>query len=126
VADISRAADQSPRVSTQVKASLRECARKLEVECATLRHMTKLAHRAANDASHVLRLRIYFFDALDDRILELSRLRARFVDSRRAFHDRPSTLLAGEIRNGKQTVPIGVSNASDHLLANFDSERPHP
>jgi hypothetical protein len=60
--------------------------------------MTQLAHRAANDASNVLRWRIRFFEALDDRILELSRLREGFVDSRRVFRDQPTNLLTGEIR----------------------------
>jgi hypothetical protein len=106
VADISRAVDQSPYVSAQIKAILKDCARQLEAECATLKHMTQLAHRAANDASNVLHWRIRFFKALDDRILELSRLREGFVDSRRAFRDQPTNLLTGEIRNGKQRYSV--------------------
>lgn len=116
VADITRAVDQSPYVSAQTKATLRECTRQLEAECATLKHMTQLAHRAANDASNVLRSRIRFFEALDDRILELSRLRERFSDSRRAFRGQPTELLTGEIRSCKQTL-FKSSSVSDHLLA---------
>jgi hypothetical protein len=103
-ADISRAADKSPYVSAQVKASLRECTRCLEAECAKLEHLTQLAHRAAQDASNVLLWRIRFFDALDDRILELSQLRARFVESRRAFRQQPNDILAGEIRNARRRI----------------------
>jgi hypothetical protein len=123
VADISHAVDQSPYISAQIKASIRDCTRKLEAECATLRHLTQLAHRAATDASNVLRWRIRFFDALDERILELSQLRARFVDSRRAFHDQPANLLAGEIRNGKQNDPNVIFNLLMYII---DSQRPHP
>ena len=123
MADISHAVDQSPYISAQIKASIRDCTRKLEAECATLRHLTQLAHRAATDASNVLRWRIRFFDALDERILELSQLRARFVDSRRAFHDQPANLLAGETRNGKQNDPDGVFNLLMYII---DSQRPHP
>jgi hypothetical protein len=111
VAEISSAADKSTYVSVQIKASLRECSRKLEAECAMLSDITQLAHRAAHDASNVLLQRIRFFDALDDRILELSRLCARFVDSRRAFHEQPNKLLLSEIRNGKQKGPSRVCSA---------------
>jgi hypothetical protein len=99
--DISRAADQSRGVSAQDKACLRECTRHLEAECAKLEHLTQLAHRAAQDASNVLRSRIHFFYALNDRIQELSELRAKFVDSRQAFHEQPNNRLAGEIRGAK-------------------------
>ncbi len=107
-ADISRTVDQSPYVSAQIKASLRDCTRHLEAECAKLEHLTQLARRAAHDASNVLRWRIRFFEALDDRILELSQLRARFVDSRQAFHEQLANLLAGEIRNARGRVHDGM------------------
>jgi hypothetical protein len=106
--DISRAAYQSPYVSAEVKESLRECTCYLELECAELERLTQLAHRAAQDASNVLRWRIRFFDALDDRILELSQLRARFGDSRRAFREQPKTLLTGEIRNARGRIDTGM------------------
>jgi hypothetical protein len=93
--------DQSRGVSAQDKASLRECTRHLEEECAKLEHLTQLAYRAAHDASNVLRWRIHFFYALNDRIEELSGLRARFVNSRQAFHEQPNNRLAGEIRGAK-------------------------
>lgn len=108
MADISSAVD-STYISVQVKTSLRECTRKLQAECAKLRHLTQLAHRAAHDATNVLRSRISFFEALDNRIRELSRLRARFVESRQAFHGQPSELLRGEIRNCKQRASIEYS-----------------
>lgn len=101
MADISRVADQSPYVLPQVKASLRECTRKLEEECAKSQRLTELAYRAADDASSVLRSRMHFFDALDRRIRQLSELRASFVQSRRAFQQRPANLLTGQIQNGK-------------------------
>ena len=104
MADITHAVDQSPYVSAEIKATLRECTRQLEAEYATLKHMTQLAHHAANDASNVFRSRIRFFEALDDRTLELSRLRERFGDSRRAFLGNPTELLTGEIQNCKQKL----------------------
>jgi hypothetical protein len=123
VADISRAVDQSPYVSAQIKAILRDCTRQLDSECATLKHMTELARRAANDASDVLHWRIRFFKALDDRILELSRLREGFVDSRRAFRDQPTNLLTGEIRNGKQLYSVLLITC---LLVDTHSQGPRP
>ena len=101
MADISRTVDQS-HLSARIKAILRDCIRQLEAECATLKHMTQLAHRAANDASNVLQCRIRFFKALDDRIRELSRLREGFVECRRVFRGQPTNLLTGEIRKGKR------------------------
>jgi hypothetical protein len=127
VADITRAVDQSPYVSAQVKATLRECTRQLEAECATFKHLTQLAHRAANDAANVLRSRTHFFEALNDRILELSRLRESFVDSRRAFHRNPTELLTEEIRNCKQKLleyPARlITYPPMHII---DSQRPRP
>jgi hypothetical protein len=120
VADISRAADQSPYVPAQVKASLKECTRRLEAECAKLEHLTQLAHRAAQDASNVIRWRIRFFDALDDRILELSQLRARFVDSRRAFREQPNNLLTGEIRHARGRVDTGMLSGVKPLFDKID------
>ena len=119
-ADISRAADQSPYVSAQVKATLRECTRYLEAECVNLEHLIQLAHRAAQDASNVLRWRIRFFDALDDRISELSQLRARFGDSRRAFHEQPNNLLAGEIRDAKNRIHTGMLSSVKPLFDKID------
>jgi hypothetical protein len=101
VAEISSAADKSTYVSVQVKASLRECTRKLQAECTKLGRLKELAYRAAHDATNVLHWRIRFFEALGDRILELSRLRERFVASRRAFRDQPTNLLRDKIRHGK-------------------------
>ena len=114
-ADISRAADPSPNVSAQVKATLRECTRYLEAECVNLEHLTQLAHRAAQDASDVLRWRIRFFDALDDRILELSQLRARFGTSRQAFPVQPNNLLVGDIRNASP-IHIGMLSSLKPLF----------
>ena len=119
-ADISRATDQSPYVSTRVKANLRECTRDLEAECAKLEHLTQLAHRAAHDASNVLRWRIRFFDALDDRIQELSQLRSRFVDSRRAFHEQPNSLLTGEIRSARGRIHTGMLSGVKPLFDKID------
>jgi hypothetical protein len=120
VADISRAADQSPYISAQVKATLKECTGRLDAECANLEHLTQLAHRAAQDASDVLRFRIRFFDALDDRIVELSQLRARFVDSRRAFHEQPNNLLTGEIRNSRGRIHTGMLSGVKPLFDKID------
>jgi hypothetical protein len=119
-ADISRTADQSPYVSAQVKASLRECTRRLEAECANLEHLTQLARRAAKDASNVFLWRIRFFDALDDRIEELSQLRARFVDSRRAFREQPNSLLAGEIRDARRRAHSGMLSSVKPLFDKID------
>jgi hypothetical protein len=122
-ADISRAADQSPYVSAQVKASLKECTRHLQAECVNLEHLTQLAHRAAHDASSVLHLRIRFFDALEVRISELSRLRAGFVDSRRAFNDEPNNLLSGrngEIRNARGRFHTGMFSDVKPLFDKID------
>jgi len=120
VADISRTVDQSPYVSAQIKASLRECNRNLEAECANLQHLTQLAHRAARDASYVLRWRARFFDRLHERILELSRLRAGFDGSRQAFHERVSNLLTGEIRNAKGSIHDGVLSRLKPSLDRID------
>jgi hypothetical protein len=112
--------DQSPYVSAQVKESLRECTRHLEAECAKLEHLTQLAHRAAQDASNVLRWRIRFFDALDDRIQELSQLRARFVKSRQSFYDQPNNLLSGEIRNARGRFHTGMLSGVKPLFDKID------
>jgi hypothetical protein len=117
--DISRAADQSAYISTQVKASLRECTRNLEAECAKLEHLTQLAHRAAHDASDVLRWRIHFFYALSDRIKELSKIRAKFVENRRAFQEQPN-LLAREIREAKSRVHTTMLSRVKPLLDKID------
>ena len=121
MADISRAADQSPYVSAHVKASLRECTRHLDAECAKLEHLTQLAHRAAQYGSSVLSRRIHFFDAaLDDRILELSQLRARFVDSRRAFRQQPNNLLTEAIRDAKGKAHAGMLSSVKPLFEKID------
>ena len=60
----------------------------------------------------MLRWRIRFFDALDNRILELSQIRARFVDSRRAFHEQPNNLLTGEIRSARGRIHNGMLSSS--------------
>jgi hypothetical protein len=110
-------------VSDQIKANLRECSRKLGAECLKLENLTKLVQGAADDSANVLLWRIRFFDALGDRISELSRLRAGFIDSRRAFCEQPKNLLAEGIRDGKQ-------KALAHILVRFsltaivDSQRP--
>lgn len=117
--DISRAADQSAYISTQVKASLRECTRNLEAECAKLEHLTQLAYRAAHDASNVLRWRIHFFYALSDRIKELSKIRAKFVENRRAFQEQPN-LLAREIREAKSRVHTTMLSRVKPLLDKID------
>ena len=49
----------------------------------------------------LFRSRIRFFEALDDRIHQISALRERFVDSRKTFREKPTKLLAGSIRDGK-------------------------
>ena len=118
--DISRAADQSPYVSAQVKASLKECTRHLEAECANSEHLTQLAHRAAQDASNVLRWRVHFFRALEDRIQKLSNLRAGFVDSRRAFHEQPNHLLGGEIRHARGRIHTGKLSSVKSLFDKID------
>jgi hypothetical protein len=121
VADISRIADQSPYVSAQIKASLRECNHNLEAECANLQHLTQLAHRAARDASYVLHWRGRFFDRLHERILELSRLRAGFDGSRQAFHERVSNLLTEEIRrNAKGSIHDGILSGLKPSLDRID------
>lgn len=112
--------DQSPDVSADVIASLNECTRHLETECAKLEHLTRLAHRAAQDASNVLRWRSHFFNALNDRIQELSRIRARFGDSRRAFREQPKNLLAGEIRNAKGRIHTGMLSDVKPLFDKID------
>jgi hypothetical protein len=119
-ADISRTVDQSPYVSAQVKASLRECIRHLEAECANLEHLTQLSHRAAHDASNVLRWRIRFFEALDDRIQELSQLGTRFLDSRRTFHEQPNNRLAEAIRNTRGRAHAGMLSSVKPLFDKID------
>ena len=89
-------------MSIQAKETLRECTRYLEAECSKFVNLTQLAHRAAGDSTDVLLLRIRFFEALDDRIKELSQLRSRFVESRKAFRAQPTNLLLEGIREGKQ------------------------
>jgi len=101
VLEIAHAADQSPYVSIQVKETLRECTRRLEAECSKFVNLTQLAHRAAGDSTDVLLWRIRFFEALDDRIKELSQLRSRFVESRKAFRAQPTNLLLEGIREGE-------------------------
>lgn len=64
--------------------------------------------------------RIRFFDALDDRIQELSQLRARFVDSRRAFREQPSNLLTGEIRSARGRVHGGMLSSVKPLFDKID------
>jgi len=65
----------------------------------------------------VLRRRIHFFDAaLDDRILELSQIRARFVDSGRAFRQQPNNLLAEAIQNAKGHVHTGMLSSVKPLF----------
>jgi hypothetical protein len=115
VSEISHAADQSQYVSVQVKESLRECKRHLEAECSKFVDLTHLAHRAADSSKNVLHSRIAFFEALDNRIQELSQLRLRFAESRKAFRAQPSNLLLEGIREGTH-----VSSALCPLLSDDD------
>ncbi|KAI0294065.1 hypothetical protein B0F90DRAFT_1342791 [Multifurca ochricompacta] len=76
-----------------------------------------LAHRATHDSATVLRSRILFSEALDDRIRELSQLRERFVNSRQIFREKPVKLLAGSIRDARGHAHEGMFS---HLRPLFD------
>lgn len=106
--------DQSPYLSHQVKADLRECKRQLDAECAKLAELTQLARRAATDAENVMRSRVNFFEAVDGRILELSQIRARFVDSRQIFREQPNKLLTQGIQDGKLNLQCSAILFATH------------
>ncbi|KAH9954572.1 hypothetical protein BC827DRAFT_954965 [Russula dissimulans] len=107
VADIYRTVERS-RVPDQVKENLKQCTRQLEDECSKSTKLTQLVHRAANDSRNVLLSRIRFLDSLEGRINELSQLRAKFIDSRRAFREQPNRLLTELIREARHQVHDGM------------------
>jgi len=118
VADIYRTVERSPYVSDKIKATLKGCTRQLEAECSRSTNLAQLVQRAANDSANVLRSRIHFLDALDDRINELSQLRTKFIDSRRQFQEQPNRLLAEGIQDGEpQLTPSVISQLIDGLIA---------
>ena len=101
VAEILHGANSSNSVFTQTKQKLSGSLGQLEAECTRVVTLTDLAQRAASESANVLLSRIRFFEALDDRIHQISALRERFVDSRKTFREKPTKLLAGSIRDGK-------------------------
>ena len=118
MADIYRTVERSPYVSDKIKATLKGCTRQLEAECSRSTNLAQLVQRAANDSANVLRSRIHFLDALDDRINELSQLRTKFIDSRRQFQEQPNRLLAEGIQDGEpQLTPSVISQLIDGLIA---------
>jgi hypothetical protein len=110
VADITYAANRSPFVQTATKQRLSNLLGQLDAECSRVVHLTGLAQSAAGGSANVLLSRIRFFDALDERIRQISALRRRFVDSRDDFREKPAKALVGSIRDGKplnkQTIYI--------------------
>jgi hypothetical protein len=72
---------------------------------------------AASESANVLLSRIRFFEALDDRIHQISVLRERFVDSRKTFREKPTKLLAGSIRDGKLPPSLFFAEAHDFPTA---------
>lgn len=101
VAQILYGANGSSNVYAQTKQKLSGILGQLEAECTRIETLTNLAQRAASESANVLLSRICFFEALDDRIKQISALRERFVDSRKTFREKPTKLLAGSIRDGK-------------------------
>jgi uncharacterized membrane protein YccC len=101
VAGILHGANTSNCIHAQTKQILSGSLGQLEAECTRVVTLTNLAQRAASESAHVLLSRIRFFEALDDRINQISALRERFVDSRKTFREKPTKLLAGSIRDGK-------------------------
>ena len=101
LAEIFHASDTSSSVQTQTKLTLSDCLGRLDAECSQIVTLTQLAQRAASESANVLLSRIRFFEALDDRIHQISALRERFVASRKTFREKPTKLLAGSIRDGK-------------------------
>ena len=92
----------SPYVPDDIKRRLNACMCQLEAECSQLEILRRLAERAANESANVLLSRIRFFEALDDRIRGLSKIREGFRKSRQYFRENPARLLAWNIREGEQ------------------------
>ncbi|KAH9976528.1 hypothetical protein BJV74DRAFT_861953 [Russula compacta] len=67
-----------------------------------------------------MRSRVNFFEAVDGRILELSRIRARFVDSRQIFREQPNKLLAQGIQDAKGHVHEGYLSRMKPLFDKID------
>ncbi|KAH9049770.1 hypothetical protein EDB83DRAFT_1386545 [Lactarius deliciosus] len=120
VADISHAANRSPFVQAQTKKKLSDLRGRLDAECSQIVTLTRLAHRAASESANVLLSRIRFFEALDDRIRQISALRERFVDSRKTFREKPTKLLAGSIRDAKGHTHEGMFSDLKPLFDQID------
>ncbi|KAH9058079.1 hypothetical protein EDB87DRAFT_1685725 [Lactarius vividus] len=120
VADISHAANRSPFVQTQTKKKLSDLRGRLDAECSQIVTLTRLAYRAASESANVLLSRIRFFEALDERIRQISALRERFVDSRRTFREKPTKLLAGSIRDAKGHAHEGMFSDLEPLFDQID------
>ena len=101
LAEIVEAANRSPFVQPRTRQRLCNLLARLDALCGQIVTLTGLAQRAAGESASVLLSRIRFFEALDDRIRQISTLRERFVESRETFRKKPTRLLAGSIRAGK-------------------------
>lgn len=120
VADIFHAANKSPFVQAQTKQKLSDHLGQLDAECSQIATLAGLAHRAASGSADVLLSRIRFFEALDDRIRQISALRERFVDSRKTFREKPTRLLAGSIRDAKGHAHEGMFSDLRPLFDQID------
>lgn len=120
VAGILHGANTSNCIHAQTKQILSGSLGQLEAECTRVVTLTNLAQRAASESAHVLLSRIRFFEALDDRINQISALRERFVDSRKTFREKPTKLLAGSIRDARGHAHEGMFSDLKPLFDQID------